>query len=63
MDKFEKEELAKKRPLSENCLYWLINYIPEPIKRRWDSAREKIRSLLKTNTKITNRSEMKPENL
>ena len=42
MDKFEKEDMTKKRPFSRNIGYgWLINYIPEPIKRQQNSAREK----------------------
>ena len=31
MDKFEKEEMIKKRRLAENtCHDWLINFIPKP---------------------------------
>ena len=56
--------MTKKRQLLENTLYdWLMNYISEPIKGQWDSAREKIGSLLKTNTRNTNRSEKKLKHL
>ena len=38
MDKFEKQELTKKRTFMKNArydwYYWLINYIPKPIKKK-----------------------------
>ena len=56
--------MTKKRQLLENTSYdWLMNYISEPIKGQWDSAREKIGSLLKTNTRNTTRSEKKLKHL
>ena len=56
--------MTKKRQLLENTSYdWLMNYISEPTKGQWDSAREKIGSLLKTNTRNTNRSEKKLKHL
>ena len=33
MDKFEQEEMKKIKPIKNTCYNWLINYIPEPIKR------------------------------
>ena len=38
-DKFEEKEINKKRTVAKSTWYdlndWLINYIPEPIKKRW----------------------------
>ena len=33
MDKFEQEEMKKIKPIKNTYYNWLINYIPEPIKR------------------------------
>ena len=50
MDKFEQKEMKKIRPV-KNILYdWLINYIPEPIRKSVDGFKHKIVSLFKTNT-------------
>ena len=35
MDRFEQKEVKKKRPIKNTLYDWLINYIPEPIKKRW----------------------------
>ena len=52
MNKFEKEELSKKRTFTKNTWYdwsdWLINYIPEPIKKNVDEVKNQIMSLFKT---------------
>ena len=46
MDKFEKKELTKKRTLTKNTWYnwydWLINHIPEPIKKMWVVLKTKL---------------------
>ena len=39
----------------------MINHFPEPTKKGWDNAREKIRSLHKANTKSMNKSKKKPK--
>ena len=53
MDKFEKEELTKKRTLTKNTWYdwydWLINYNPEPIRKSVSGVKDQIMSLVKTN--------------
>ena len=46
MDKLEKKELTKKRTFPKNTWYdwydWLINYIPEPIKKPWVGLQTKL---------------------
>ena len=45
IDKFEKKELTKKILFTKNTWYnwydWLINYIPEPIKKSAGGVKEK----------------------
>ena len=52
MDKFEQTEMMKKRWLAKNTwnnwYNWLINCIPEPIKKR-DGVKGKIMSVFKVN--------------
>ena len=52
MDKFEKNELTKKRTLTRNTWYdqynWLINYIPEPIQKALGEVTDQIMSPFKT---------------
>ena len=50
MDRFEKKEMNKVRPLKNTWYYWLINYIPEPIRKSVGGFKDKIVSLFKTNT-------------
>ena len=49
MDKFEEKELIKKRTFTKNTWFdwcdWLINYIPEPIKKTMDGVKDQIMSL------------------
>ena len=33
MDRFEQKELKKIRPIKNTWYDWLINYVPEPIRR------------------------------
>ena len=33
MDKFEEKEMKKIRPIKNTWYNWLINYVPEPIKK------------------------------
>ena len=46
MDELEKKELTKKRTFPRNTWYdwydWLINYIPEPIKKPWAGLKTKL---------------------
>ena len=46
MDKFEKKEELTKSTWND----WLINYIPEPIRKSVGVFKDKIVSLFKTNT-------------
>ena len=52
MDKFEQKEMMKKRSFTKNIwnnwYNWLINCIPEPIKKR-DGVKGKIMSVFKVN--------------
>ena len=49
MNKFGRKEM--KRSFAKSTRYdWLINYIPEPIKKMLGDAKDKIMSLFKTNT-------------
>ena len=50
MDKFEQKEMKKIRPIRNTWHDWLINYIPEPIRKRVGGFKDKIISLFKTNT-------------
>ena len=51
MDRFEKKEMKKIRPVKNTCYNWLINYILKPIKKSVGSFEAKIVSLFnKTNT-------------
>ena len=45
-DKFEEKEMKKIRSIKNTWYDWLINYIPEPIRKK----SKKVNSLFKTNT-------------
>ena len=49
MDKFEQKEM-KIRPIKNTCYDWLINYIPETIRKSVGGFNDKIASFFKTNT-------------
>ena len=50
MDKFELKEMKKIRPVKNTWYDWLINYIPEPIRKSVGDFKDKIVSHFKTNT-------------
>ena len=50
MDRFEKKEMKKIRPIKFTWCDWLINYIPEPIRKSVGGFKDKIVSLFKANT-------------
>ena len=50
MDKFEQKEIKKVRPIKDTWYDWLINYIPEPIRKRVGGFKDKFISLFNTNT-------------
>ena len=49
MDRFEKNDMKKIRPIKNTWYDWLINYIPEPIRKSVAGFKDKIVSLFKTN--------------
>ena len=50
MDKFNQKEMTKTRPIKNTWYDWLINYIPDPIRKSVGDFKDKIVSLFKTNT-------------
>ena len=50
MNKIEQKEMKKIGPIKNTWYDWLINYIPDPIRRSVGGLKDKIASLLKTNT-------------
>ena len=48
LDKFEQEEIKKKRTIKSTCYDWLINYICEPKRKRVGSSKDKVASLFNT---------------
>ena len=42
--------MKKIRPIKNTWYNWLINYIPDPIRKNVDGFKDKIISLFKTNT-------------
>ena len=50
MDKFEQKEMKKVRPIKNTWPDWSINYILVPTRKRVGGFKDKIVSILKTNT-------------
>ena len=50
MDKFEEKEIQKSRPIKNTWHDWLTNYVPDPIRKRIGSFKDKIVGLFKTKT-------------
>ena len=50
MDKFEQNEMKKIGSIKINWKDWLINYIPEPIRKSAVGFKDKVISIFKTNT-------------
>ena len=50
MDKFEQKEMQKIRPIKSTWYDWLINYIPDPIRKSVGVFKDKIVSLFITDT-------------
>ena len=48
IDNFEQKEMRKVRPIKNIWYDWLINYIPEPIRKSVDDFQDKVNSLCKT---------------
>ena len=46
----KKKEMKKLRPIQNTWYNWLINYIPEPIRKRASGFKDKIANVFKTNT-------------
>ena len=47
---FEQKEMKKKRPIKNTWYDWLINYVPNPIRKTVGGFKGNIVSLFKTNT-------------
>ena len=50
MDRLEKKEMKKIRPIKNSWYDWLIKYIPEPIRNSAGGFKDKTVSLFKRNT-------------
>ena len=50
MDKFEEKEMKKIRPIKNTWYDWLINYIPEPVRKSVSGFKDKVVNLFKRNT-------------
>ena len=50
MDRFEKKKMKKIRPVKNTWFDWLINYIPDPIKKSLGGFKDKILNIFKANT-------------
>ena len=50
MNKFEEKEMKKIRAIKNTWYDWLINYIPQPIRKGVDCFKDKVISLFKANT-------------
>ena len=50
MDKFEEKEMKIITPIKNTWCEWLINYIPEAIRKSIGGFKDKIVTLFKTNT-------------
>ena len=50
MDKFEEKEMNKISPTKNTWYDWLINYIPEPIRKFTGGFKYKVESLFNRNT-------------
>ena len=62
MDKFEEKEMKKIRPVKNIWYDWLINYIPERIRKSAGDFKNKVISLFKTNTPKKNSVRKRKEN-
>ena len=50
MGKYKEREMTMKRPIKSTWYDWLINYIPELIRKNVISFKGKVVSIFKTNT-------------
>ena len=49
MDRFEQKEMKKKNPIKSTWQNWLVNHIPEPIRKTVGSFKDKVVSVFKKN--------------
>ena len=49
MDRFEQKEMKKKRPIKNTWYNWLIDYIPQPVRKTVGDFKDKILSPFRTN--------------
>ena len=50
MDTFEQKEIKKIRPIKNTWHHWLINYIPEPIRKSIGGFKDKVISVFNTSS-------------
>ena len=50
MYKLEQKEMRRKSPVKNSCYDWLINLIPEPIRKTVGGFEDKVVSLFKRST-------------
>ena len=50
MDKFEQKEIKKIRSIKNTWYHWLINYIPEPIRKSIGGFKDKVISVFNTSS-------------
>lgn len=50
MEKFKNIETIKRTLVKNTWRDWLINYIPKPIQRQWNSIKKKIMGLFRGST-------------
>ena len=61
MDKLEQKEMKKIRPIKNTCYDWLINYIPEPIRKSEGGFKDKVISLFRKGNKLNKSKTQKQE--
>ena len=49
MDRFEQKEMKKKRPIKNTWYNWLIDYIPQLVRKTVGDFKDKILSPFRTN--------------
>ena len=45
MDRFERKEMEKERPIKNTWYDWLINYVPRPIRKTIGGFKDKVKSV------------------
>ena len=45
MDRFERKEMEKERPIKNTWYDWLINYVPRPIRKTVGGFKDSVKSV------------------